>query len=303
MADSASATARPGPSALDRRATEHIGQLLGPWELVRLVGDGDLSRVYEARPADSPADRSAAYIVKHLQPRWQSHPAAVAMFQYEAQAGHAVRHPHLVSVLAAQLGEPPYYLVMPRLKGVDLAGRLARGWRPGLGVALWIARQVAEALDALDRAGWMHGDVKPANILIGPDGHVTLLDLGFARPLGRPESAVGRCVLGTPHYIAPEMVTSALRGDGRSDIYSLGAVLYEMLAGAPPYDAPRLEDLVRQHREAAPQPLRRRAPHVPLDVARLVHAMIAKQPLRRPQTPAELVDRLVRLEIASLAQR
>ena len=121
---------------------------------------------------------------------------------------------------------------MPWLEGASLAARLADGQQFGVPEALWIARQTAEALDALHAAGWMHGDVTPGNIHVSPTGHVTLLDLNFARRSDEIGSAVDRPIMGTCSYLAPEYLTSALRPDIRSDIYSLGVVLFEMSFGA-----------------------------------------------------------------------
>ena len=95
---------------------------------------------------------------------------------------------------------------------------------------------MAEALGALDAGGWMHGDVKPSNIFLSPQGHVTLLDLGFARRRGESGTAADRCVMGTGHYLAPECITAAAAADIRSDIYSLGAVLFQILAGRLPLE-------------------------------------------------------------------
>jgi serine/threonine protein kinase len=149
----------------------------------------------------------------------------------------------------------------------------------------------------------MHADVKPSNIHVSPDGHATLLDLGFARQPADTTSVVSRCVTGTMHYLAPEMFTSALRPDIRSDIYSLGATLYELLAGQPPFEAPTLEELIDMHRQAEPRSIRLIRPMVPVEVARFVHQMLAKEPLRRPQTPVEVVECLVDLEIATFNLR
>ncbi len=167
---------------------------------------------------------------------------------------------------------------------------------------LWIARQTAEALDALDQAGWMHGDIKPSNIFLSPQGHVTLLDLGMARH--RDEDLEGpRAIAGSGYYLAPEHVSSACRPDIRSDIYSLGVVLYQLLAGRLPLHGKTFEQMVVAHKQTAPLNLRRMAPHVPPRVAELVQRMLAKDPLRRPQSPAELVAELVRLEIETFSER
>ena len=115
-------------------------------------------------------------------------------------------------------------------------------------------------------------------------------------------SAVDRPVMGTCSYLAPECLTSAFRPDIRSDIYSLGVVLFELLSGTLPYLAKNLTELASLHRQTPPQELIRLAPHVPREVAQLVRRMTAKDPFRRPQSPRELVDRLVALEVAMLPE-
>lgn len=279
-----------------------LGQI-GPWRLVKQAAEGKLCRVYQAQPAEGAANRSAGYALKVLKESSQNDAAAIEVMRREAIVGRKVSHPHLISILSAHVGAAPYFVVMPWLAGATLAEMLAGGNRPPLPVTLWIARQAAEALEALNAAGWMHADVKPSNLFVSPSGHVTLLDLGFARRPEETGSAVDRSVCGTVHYIAPEMVTSALRPDIRSDIYSLGVTLYELLAGRPPFDGPDLASLAEQHRQAEPPELRSIAPQLPLGVSRLVHSMLAKEPLRRPQTPRELVDRLAALEIETFAER
>ena len=275
----------------------------GPWQLVRQVAQSELSQVYQARPAHAPQDGAAQYAVKLLKERWQGCSQAVGALRREAMLGRSIAHPHLISVLSAHVGGPPYYLVMPWLQGATLAARLAGGDRPGLAIALWLTRQVVQALEALHHDGWMHADIKPSNVFISPDQHATLMDLGLCRRPQESISLVDRHVAGTVHYMAPEMVTSVWGADIRSDIYSLGVMLYELIAGRLPFTGKAVEDIVRAHVQAAPQPLRDLVPQVPRDVARLVHQMLRKDPLRRPQTPAELIHRLVRLEIAFLAAR
>jgi len=274
------------------------------WELAGTVGEGSLTRVYRARAADGSPGGLAPYALKMLRAEWQHDARAVAVVRREARVGREVTHPHLIPILAHGLRRPPIYVVMPWLDGMTLAQRLAsEDRRIDLPSALWIARQAAEALDALHREGWTHGDVKPANVFLSAANHVTLLDLGFARRRGETGSIVDRCVTGTGIYLAPEMITSALKPDIRSDVYGLGVVLFEMLAGRPPFRGATLAELAAQHCQARAPDLRRLVPEAPAGVARLVADMLAKQPLRRPQTPAELIDRLVRLEIANFARR
>ncbi|NLX95860.1 MAG: serine/threonine protein kinase [Rhodopirellula sp.] len=268
-----------------------------------MVAEGPLARVYRARPSEASPQQSPAYSLKMLRKEWQEDPKAVASLHCEAEAGRSVANPHLIPVLAARLSGPPYYLVMPWLEGRTLGAHLASPASLDLPMVLWIVRQVAEGLAAMDDAGWVHGDVKPANIFVSPDGHATLLDLGFARRPGQSGSIADRCVLGTCSYMAPEVMTSALGADIRSDLYSLGVVLFEALAGRLPFTGNTLSQMVEQHKQARPPLLRRLRPAVPTGVADLVAALLSKQPLRRPQTPRELIRRLVELEIETFAER
>lgn len=227
---------------------------------------------------------------------------AIRLLQREAVVGQSISHPHLLPVLSASVVKPPRLLAMPWLAGASVRRRLDAGEMFGVVKTLWIARQTAEALGALHVADWIHGDVTPGNIQVSPAGHVTLIDLSFARRRDEIGSAVERPIMGTCNYLAPEYLTSALRPDIRSDIYSLGAVMFEMLAGCPPYPSSDLIELAAHHRQSAAADLRRVAPEVPREVAALIHRMTSREPLRRPQTPRELVDQLVALEIGSFSQ-
>jgi serine/threonine protein kinase len=273
------------------------------WELVELAAEGSMGQVYRARPVGSPSDRPGAYAVKLLDRRWQQNAGAVDLFRRQATLSKEVSHAHLVPILAAGIRRPPYYVVMPWLAGRTLEDRLELGLgidRPQL---LWTIRQVAEALEALHAAGWMHGDVKPNNIFVSASGHATLLDVGFARRVARVGSVADSPVTGTAHYMAPELVTSVPRADIRSDIYSLGVVLFRSLAGRVPFDGNSLSEVAGKHLRTRAPDLRRHAPDLPSGLLRLVRNMLAKEPLRRPQTPCELIERLVRLEIATFSAR
>ncbi len=289
------------------------------WELVELAGEGSLAKVYRARPivggtvpvfvagghknGSVPVLPSPAYAVKMLRPEWQDDHDAIGILQREALAGAHVLHPHVVPLLAAHVLDAPRLLVMPWLDGATLKERLAAGEQFEISRALWMARQVAEALGGFHSVGWMHGDVTPGNIHLSPSGHVTLLDLSFARRQEDTGSAADRPIMGTCNYIAPEQLTSALRSDIRSDIYSLGAVLFEVFSGRPPYQARDLADLATQQRQSAAPDLCRLSPDLPRDVFALVRQMLARDPLRRPQSPRELLGRLIALEIAAFNAR
>ncbi|MBX9788841.1 MAG: serine/threonine protein kinase [Pirellulales bacterium] len=278
--------------------------LAGGWRLVQDVHQGSLTAVYKARPSAG-GSIDAAYALKLLLPEWEQNAAAQALIQREATIGRLAASPHLVPVLDARTHEAPFYVVMPWLDGASLSYVLERRGPLPLALALWVARQVAEALAVLHDCGWVHGDVKPDNILLAPSGHATLVDLGFARRPGDLGTGLDRVALGTAHYLAPECVNSQPRFDARSDLYALGVTLYELLSGPlsltvtapsvpgidPPATARRYVDL------------RQRAPWVSREVAKFVAGLTAQEPLRRPQSARELVDELIGLEIEHLADR
>lgn len=298
-------TAPAGPALSAASAASHklVGRL-GPWQLVRLLSEGNLTRVYQARPAESPSGQPAAYVVKLLRNEWWRDPAAIEMQRREAWVGARVSHPNLLPVLSASIQQPPFYLVTPKLDGTDLAQIIANQGRLEIPLALWIARQTADGLTALaDATGMIHADVKPANIFISPTGHATLIDFGFVQTTAEARNWATRPVAGTLAYIAPEMVTSAYAAGARSDVYSLGVTLYEMLAGRRPFDSDDPATLATHQRESKPADVRTHRPEVPEPVAALVTSMLAKDPLRRPDSARALASQLIRLEIDSFTLR
>ncbi len=290
-----------GAATLRAATGETLPRTIGTWELLRPIGEGRMARVYQARPLHGPA--GARYAIKVLREEYQGDAQFVNLLRCEAQVGRTVSSPHLISVLASQVQDSPYFVVMPHLSGRTLAGRLSARLPISVPQALWIARQTAQALDTLHRSGWLHGDVKPSNIFLAPDGHVTLLDLAFAQPLRDTHCVLLRPLLGTLHYIAPEALISTTRADERSDIYSLGVMLYEMLVGRVPFDGDEPGELIEKHLRQPANDLRSRHPQLPTEIAGLVYKMLAKNPLRRPHSAADLVRQLIALEIDALPQR
>jgi len=275
---------------------------IGPWTLASLVYEGTFTRVYQARPAAAGGEAQGRYALKVLRETWQDHPQALARLRQEWIVGRAISNHRVVSILSAHLHKPPYYVVMPWIDAPSVAAHLSRQCRLETSVALWIARQTAEGLEALHSSGYLHGDVNPANLLFAADGHITLIDLSCARRWGEESILGDHSIAGTPVYLAPEIFAGRAR-DPRSDIYSLGITLFEMLAGRPPISASDVSTIAEHKLRGALPSVRVFAPHVSSEVAQFVRLLTARDPLRRPQRARDAIQALLRLEIATLAER
>ncbi len=266
------------------------------YELLACLGGGTITSVYAARALDS----GKACAVKLLRPDWQDQPIAVKLLQREARACLSVRHPHLVRLHEAHVTSPPYYLVMEMLPGESLRRKLRRDYRLDVPAALWIVRQVAEALAALHRKGFIHGDVKPDNIRLVADGQAMLLDLGFAHRVGENASLLeAGYVLGTVNYLAPELCGKKPHDDPRCDVFSLGVTLFELLTGQLPYPGGTTAETLRRHRHESPGAIHLCGVHLPAGLAELVQNMLSRDVTDRPRMDA-LVGELIGLEISAL---
>jgi serine/threonine protein kinase len=269
------------------------------YELFDCLGGGPLTCVYAAREAGS--DRPCA--VKLLRPEWEDQSTAVKLLQREARAGLAVRHRHLVRVLDTHVTRPPYFLAMELLGGESLRRRLRRDYRLDLASTVWIARQTAEALAALHRAGFLHGDVKPDNLRLVDDGTAILIDLGFAHRPGENVAILRQgYLLGTANYLAPELCAFRPEEGLGSDLFSLGVMLFEMLTGRLPYPPGSLDQTLRRHACDPPADVRRFAGSLPAEMVTLVERLLAHRPEDRPRA-GQVVQQLIGLEIAALKQR
>jgi serine/threonine protein kinase len=269
------------------------------YDLLNCLGGGVTTTVYAAR--ESASDFPCA--VKVLRPDWQDQPIAIKLLQREARAGLNVQHPHLVRILEAHVLTPPHFLVMEYLTGESLRRRLRRDYRLDEAVALWIARQNAQALAALHRKGFIHGDVKPENIRLVDIGQAILLDLGYAHRAGENAPLLEKgYVLGTCNYLAPELCGEEPSDDVRADIFSLGVTLFEMLTGQLPYAAGAPLETMQRHRSDDPTLLTDVVPTASAALTELVDRMLSRAAADRPRAD-RLVQELIGCEIASLGQR
>lgn len=273
------------------------------WKLGSVVHEGQYCRLFGAWPEGGFVWDQPPYLLKQPLPQLAADPIILAMLRREAEVGMSVSHPHLVPVLTGDHRARPPFLVMPRLGGAPLSTVISATGAFNIPHALWIARQLSEALDALHRARWVHGDVKPANVLIESNGHVTLLDLGACMAADGPRHELDRCWFGTLAYAAPERMSAGAPVSAQSDLYSLGVVLYELITGRLPFVARTPAEWVRAHRDhPAPDP-RRWSPDVAEPIAQLLNQMLAKQPLRRPSDAQVVADRLADLELQTINLR
>jgi eukaryotic-like serine/threonine-protein kinase len=214
-------------------------------------------------------------------------------FRREIQVAAHLHHPHIVPVLAAGQTSELLYYTMPLIEGESLRSLLQREKQLPLDRVLVIARDVADALDYAHQANIVHRDIKPDNILIQrASGHAVVTDFGIARAIEKAADIASvtstGLTLGTPMYMSPEQAAAERHIDGRSDIYSLGCVLYEMLGGAPPFTGPTARAVIAQHLSERPRSLLVVRPDLPTHVDDAIQRALAKVPAGRFHTAAEL---------------
>ena len=278
-----------GRAPADRPRRSAYPRLAG-YEILQKIGVGATGAVYKARQLS--LDRLVA--LKVLKPRLAQDEQYVERLQREARLAARLSHPNAVQIHDVREDAGRHYIVMEYVDGETVAHLLARSSLEE-GAALEIIADVADALCAAHSEGIVHRDIKPGNILLTSDGMAKLSDLGIARDVRRDSEGTlfGTArTPGTPRYMSPEQCSGKIDIDGRSDIYSLGATLFHMLCGRPPFDAPDSAVVARMHREEpAPDPLGLN-PSVSGAAASLIADMLAKDPDRRIQSCEELVERI-----------
>ena len=271
------------------------GTRLGPYEIVALLGSGGMGEVYRAR--DTKLGREVA--IKVLGDAMARDPTALARFTREAHAVAALNHPHIVTIFSTEEADRIPFMAMELVEGRTLDQLIPRG-----GVSLPqffdIAIALADALSAAHRKHVTHRDLKPTNVMVSDDGQVKVLDFGLARwsdpgrvatDETRLELTKAGTILGTMPYMSPEQI-EARPLDSRTDIFSLGIILYEMATGARPFGGDSSPALMSSILKDRPRPVGERRPHIPGDVSRLIDQCLQKRPSDRIQTASEILAEL-----------
>ncbi len=248
--------------------------ILGIWRVGRTLHQGDGAVVALAQPADAASNPRWDYVIKRAVGGDRNVEVRRQIGQY-ISAASAVGHPNLIAVLDASMTAGTPYVVMPRLDGHTMQDHIDSTKLKPLPVALWFVRQAAQALEALHTGGWVHGDVKPQNAIVGPRGHVTLIDLGFA---SRVHTASHHIYRGTPNYSAPETLSGEMASMPSMDIFSLGRVLWQWMIRCENVNTALMEP-----------------------VAELVEAMVSDDPSARPSA-GTVAKGLLLLEIETLGR-
>ncbi len=278
------------------RAGAIVGESIAHYRIESLIGIGGMGEVYLAR--DERLGRKVA--LKFLPDRLTANKAQLSRFKSEARAASALNHPNILTVYEIGTEGNRHFIATEFIEGVTLRAALARG-RMSVHDALEVAVQVASALAAAHGTGVVHRDIKPENIMIRPDGYVKVLDFGLAK-LTEQKSASDNQVLtvtntqhtyaglllGTPRYMSPEQ-TRGEKADARSDIWSLGAVIYEMVGGVPAFSGATPSDCIASILKTEAPPLSRVAPAAPTELQPILHKALRKNRDERYQRITEML--------------
>ncbi len=269
------------------------GTRLGPYEILRSIGVGGMGEVYRARHLKLRRDVA----IKILPADLANDADRLARFEREARTASALNHPTIVVIHDIAEQDGMTYIAMELVEGHTLGELIADGAMP-IERVMRLGSQMADGLAKAHAAGIVHRDIKPANVMVTGDGLVKILDFGLAKPFPlaeRPSGATAPTmesregfVVGTPLYMSPEQVAGE-RVDHRSDQFSLGVTLYEMVSGQPPFEGP---SLVRGILSLDPPPLKRVRPDTPADFDRIVRRCLEKDPARRYASTADLATEL-----------
>jgi serine/threonine protein kinase len=269
-------------------------RMLGGYKITGTLASGQMGVVYRG---EHPTARRPPVAIKAVHNQLQTYPAIAARFFAESIVLARVVHPNVVRFHDFGYDAAgSAYLVMELLEGETLSSRLARERRLDISVAIDIAMQLTQGIAAAHEQGIVHRDIKPDNVFVCSDGRVKLLDFGVAKIEGQgPTQTLQGDLLGTAAYMAPEQGRSASESDARSDLYSFGCILFEMVCGVVPFPGSLVETLVA-HQTAQRPPARALNAEVSDELDAIIDRLLARDPAERPRTAVDVIRALGALE-------
>ncbi len=266
---------------------------LGKYEIVEVLGKGAMGVVYRAFDPDIHRTVAIKTIRKELVDDQERAAMMFARFKNEARAAGRLSHPGIVAVHDYGDTGAVTYIAMEFVQGMSLRDYFNRGTRFQERDIVSIMAQLLEALQHAHEQGVWHRDIKPANLLVVDDGRVKIVDFGLASVGQSTKSRLtaSGILVGTPEYISPEQITGH-KVDGRTDLYSLGAVMYEMLTGKPPFGGENAVNVLFQHLEASIPPVHEVLPGAPRELSDLVACAMDRAMDGRPASAASMLERL-----------
>ncbi len=258
--------------------------LNGRYQLLEQIGSGGMAEVYRAR--DPILDRYVA--IKVLRKDFSGNEEFQKNFRLEARAAANLSHPNIVTVHDFGFADDLLYLVMEHIPGKDLKHLIREKGRFPVEAGIPLIVQACAGIGYAHRAGLVHCDVKPHNMLVSKDGRLKVTDFGIARALSTIATGERTNVVwGSPLYFAPEQASGEAPTPA-SDVYSLGVVMYELLSGTPPFTANNAEELARLHISARPIPIREYIPDIPVALEEIIMKVLSKEPAARYRTADQL---------------
>src|SRR6266849_1372950 len=265
-----------------------IGNLVGSYKITDKIGEGGMGAVF--RGIDVMLEREVA--VKMLRPELSQQPNIVERFRSEAVTLAKLNHPNIATLYSFLRQGEDFFMVMEFVRGETLDDLIRRSGAMPPDKAIGLLCQALEGIDHAHRMGIIHRDVKPANMMMTETGTLKVMDFGIARVLGTARMTKQGNIVGTIEYMSPEQVRGQ-ETDARSDIYSLGILLYEMLTGRVPFSSDSEFDLMKMQIDDAPQPPRVFSAQIPQAVEQAIMRALAKRPEARFQSAADFRNSLL----------
>ncbi len=287
-------------------------EFLGPYELLDRLGTGGMAETFVAVRRGK-AGFEQRVCLKRILPAFEADPEFVEMFLREARLSALLHHGHIARVLDFGVADGTHYLTLELVEGADLRALLRylrrRAERLDTDLVGYLAQALGSALDFAHSAdsegvsfGIVHRDLSPSNVLLSRAGEVKLTDFGIAKAMNRPGSLQSQALKGKVPYMAPEYALGR-QCSARSDLFSLGVLLYECLAGRRPFDGEQDLETLERARNGARPPLADLAPEAPPDLVAVIESLLEPDPEQRPRNAAEVLDALQAIPTSVLSMR